>query len=437
MTKRLFVCHANADIESTSEIVDVLENTLEFVPGTLQTSSLPGYSSDARNEDELRAILAETSIVLALVTKTSMEDPEFNFELGAVWALGLRTVSVVMDGTGGVRLPWPARELPSVSAQDKEEWATLMGDLSLRLGLVVRNTLPQSPALSPLEFERDEPSAFELPAQPMAAAEAAPERAALSYAAGAPDDDWAADAPREETPQPRAADASEPELALSVAANDSEASDAGYAPAAALLQDVEDSAALSLSLTPSEPPASSAVFARLPSCEMALEAGRAVSDCLFNRAEISDFAAELGGPLGRLVDAIGGSWESLRSSYDFDGWISMTDYLLNDLPEQAHHVQDWYQLGFELAILHNLAGQLELAGPQRSEAGELQWRAALERFLTRAEAAQIGYEKLGRVLALLENLAGPRSDRELANIGRSLAELRSYAAGADGIHTAA
>ena len=40
-------------------------------------------------------------------------------------------------------------------------------------------------------------------------------------------------------------------------------------------------------------------------------------------------------------------------------------------------------------------------------------------------------------LGLLENLAGPSNERDLANIGRSLAELRRYAAGADAIHTAA
>ena len=54
----------------------------------------------------------------------------------------------------------------------------------------------------------------------------------------------------------------------------------------------------------------------------------------------------------------------------------------------------------------------------------------------RAERAEIGYENLGRVLGLLENLVGPSHERDLSNIPRSLEELRRYAAGAD-IHTAA
>jgi hypothetical protein len=59
------------------------------------------------------------------------------------------------------------------------------------------------------------------------------------------------------------------------------------------------------------------------------------------------------------------------------------------------------------------------------------WRKALERFLIRAENARIPYEDLGRVLALLENLVAPRTERDLSNIARSLDELRKQAAGAD------
>jgi hypothetical protein len=193
-----------------------------------------------------------------------------------------------------------------------------------------------------------------------------------------------------------------------------------------------------MSFPPSEPPsANSDVYARLPSCEMSLEAGRAVSDCLFNRAEISDFERELADPLGRFVDAMGGSWRDLSKLQDLDVWLSVTENLLAGLPPELRRVEEWYQLGVELATLHNLAGQLVLDGPERSEAAEQTWRSALERFLTRAENARIGYEELGRVLALLENLAGPRAERDLTNIGRSLSEVRNYALGADRIHTAA
>jgi len=176
------------------------------------------------------------------------------------------------------------------------------------------------------------------------------------------------------------------------------------------------------------------VFARLPTCEMALEAGRAVSDCLFNRDEISDFIVELDAPLGGLIESLGASWTELRAEQDLDTWVAVTDHLLQTLPDEVRKLEEWYRVGFELATLHNLAGQLVLDGSDA--AAEQHWRGALERFLMRAERAEIGYENLGRVLGLLENLVGPSHERDLSNIPRSLEELRRYAAGAD-IHTAA
>jgi hypothetical protein len=400
MTKRLYVCHANADIESTSEVVDILESALDFPTGALLTSSLPGYSSDARNEDELRSMYGETHVVLALLTQTSALDPEFNFELGAAWALGLRIIAVVLDERSIAALPWPLRSVPAVSLQAPDEWSQLIGDLALRLGLSPRPIPPE--ALEAFENSALETSALD----PITVTDPITETALDPAAAAAIDE--------------------------AVAALDQ---------AAALIDEVlaphQAPAADSFRPAASVPPPASAVYTRLPTCEMALEAGRAASDCLYNRSEVNDFVGELDQPLGRFIDALGGSWTDLRRAREFDDWLLVTEGLLGNVPAEARRIEDWYKLGFELATLHNLAVQLELDGPGRSDAGEQAWRNALERFLSRAERAQIGYEELGRVLPLLENLAGPRATRDLANVGRSLSELRRYAAGADGINTAA
>jgi hypothetical protein len=360
MTKRLFVCHAHAAIESTSEVVDALENALDFAPGQLLTSSLPGYSPDSHSEEALRDVFGEAALVLALVSETSVQDAQFNFELGVAWSARIRTVLLLIGEEGQPHLPWPARALPSLRVEDPSDWSSLIDELSLRLAIAPRVA----------ETAHEEVTSVSAP---------------LEFAAvGGP---------------------------------------VSVAPV--------------MHLSPSEPPMASDVYVRLPTCEAALEAGRAVSDCLFNRAEISDFESELKEPLGSLVDSIGGSWDELRQQGDIDAWNMQTENLFSQLPGTMKRVSDWYKLGFDLAILHNLAGQLVLDGPDRSDVAEQTWRNALDGFLTRAEAANIGYENLGKVLGLLENLAGPRGSRDLANIGRSLQELRRYAAGADGIHTAA
>lgn len=367
MTKRLFVCHAKSAIESTSEVVDGLESALDFPEGSLFTSSLPGYSSDTRSEDELRSMLAGTSVVLALVSDVNVEEREFGFELGAAWALGVEIVPLLFGDTHASQLPWPLRDYPVVWPDEPGAWKRLVLDLGLRLGIPARPIVSAPP-----------PTATQTP-----------------------------------VPEPLTVD--EPVIGSSVSAGQM----------------------YSLSSDDETTVASSDVFPRLPTCEMSLEAGRALSDCVFNRDEITDLNGELAKPLGGFVDSIGGSWSALSQLQDLDVWSGAVENLLDGLPAELQRVGEWYQLGIELTTLHNLAGQLVLDGPSRSEAAENQWRTALDRFLTRAENAQIGYEKLGSVLSLLENLAGPSSERDLTNIGRSLEEVRRYAVGADRIHTAA
>lgn len=395
MARRLFVCHANAEIESTSEVVDSLENALDFPEGSLLTSSLPGYSPDAHKEEALSTAL-DVSLMLALVSETSVKDAVFNFELGAAWARGVRTIAVVLGDPATLHLPWPLQNLPQVRANDADEWTSLIGELSLRLGLVPRPAASQPPSLYPPAPAAVSSAPAYVPREP---------EPAQGYLADLPLVETLA---ASEIPQPFAASEPPPPAA-------------SYIP--------EPPAPIRSSAPPSD------VYARPPSCEISLEAGRAASDCLYNRSEISDFASELSKPLGRLVDALGGSWDELRDQQDFDGWLETTETLLRNLPSEARKVEDWYKLGFELAILHNIAGQLVLDGTDT--VAEQQWREALERFLVRAEKADIGYENLGRVLSLLENLAGPSAERDLGNIARSLEELRRYAVHADGIHTAA
>jgi hypothetical protein len=376
MTKRLFVCHAKSAIESTSEAVDTLENALEFAQSSLFTSSLPGYSSDTRSEEELHSMLAGTSLVLALVTEASVEDQEFSFELGAAWSLGIEIVPVLFGDTHPLQLPWPLREYRVVRADEPGAWTELVADVSQRLGVP-----PRPPT-----------------AESIAPASAPPPSAAL------------------------------PPLEDDVVFGSS----VSIAPVLRLQEEEQQD-----DRPEDQQPSASDVFARLPTCEMSLEAGRALSDCLFNRAEIGNFESELAGPLGPFVDALGGSWSELRKLQDLDTWLGATENLLDALPANLERVSEWYRLGFELSTLHNLAGQLLFDTSGDNAEAERQWRTALDRFLTRAENARIGYENLGRVLSLLENLAGPSSERDLTNIGRSLEEVRRYAAGADGIHTAA
>lgn len=349
MTSKVFVCHAKSDIEATSEIIDLLESTLELPAGALSTSSLPGYSSDARSDAELLEMLRGSCVVLALATEQSPRDATFCFELGAAWALGLRVVPVLTGVSSVTDLPWPLRNAPAVRPHDRSAWVSFVEDLARLLGAKVRVASAADVALSEITARASLPA----PAAPL-------ERSEIVALAA-------------------------PQL----------------------------------------------------SRELAFEAGRAMSDCVWNRGEALDFAQELSPKFGRFIDALGGSWQDLQKLADFEVWIGSTENLLQGLPADRGDIAEWYELGYQLTTLHDIAGEAEPSAPEDLTEREAVWREALEALLARAEAAHIRYEDIARVLAQLENLGGPAAARDFTNIARSLEELRKHAASADRLTSAA
>jgi hypothetical protein len=452
MTQRMFVCHAKSDIEATSEIVDALEGALELQTGTLVASSLPGYAADVRGEGDLHATLTGATLMLALFTERSTYDPEFVFELGAAWALGIDVLPLLLGATSETDVPWPLRDRPSIRAQDPTAWNELVTQLSHRLQVGVRDRAIAAPLRPPVAAEvpvveqaapvlaEPEPEADpepvteterELPMPEMPPALDKPFQAQLDAVEALHAAYELADTKSDETDPGTDPDSDDDDPY----AGRSENPVSIIAPRAVGSTPIEIPRMAPIPAEAFEP--DSEVRPHLPSYRMALEAGRALSDCVFNRGEGFDFTKELEEPFGRFVDAMGGSWSELRKLQDFDVWLGVTENLLQNLPDDGRRIGAWYEVGYELAILHNLAGQGLFDTEERRAEAERLWRKALERFLIRAENASIPYEDLARVLALLENLVATRDERDLSNIGRSLDELRRQAAGADRQHTAA
>jgi hypothetical protein len=435
MTQRMFVCHAKSDIEATSEIVDALENALEFPSGTVGTlvaSSLPGYASDVHGEGELHATLTGATLMLALFTERSTYDPEFVFELGAAWALGIDVLPLLLSATSPNDVPWPLRDRPSIRAQDEAAWRDLVQQLSHRLQVPLRQPAQPPAALEPETAPVDVKALLDEPqlaaAEPAAPAQAEPLVSAapeLLAAASAPELITGAAAEPEPEPERR----NPVSIVAPVMVHGQPKASPKIPAAPGIPAEAFHESEPPLAADAFEPP--SDVRSTLPSYRMSLEAGRALSDCVFNREEQLDFASELEDPFGRFVDAMGGSWRELSKLQDIDLWLGAAENLLQNLPAEGKRISAWYEVGYELAILHNLAGQGLFDTEERRADAERQWRKALERFLIRAENARIPYEDLGRVLALLENLVAPRAERDLSNIASSLDELRKQAAGAD------
>lgn len=163
----------------------------------------------------------------------------------------------------------------------------------------------------------------------------------------------------------------------------------------------------------------------------ALDAGLAFSDCLFNRDEISDFYRELDQPFGTFFNSLGGNWASLRGLNDIDLWNGAVDNLLETLPLERQHVTNWYAVGFHLSTLLNIAGRDLFTDVGHRDSVQAQWDNTLDAFRFVASAAEIPEEDVDSIQSMLENLIGPSSNREYANVAKSRELVRQLAAAAN------
>jgi hypothetical protein len=171
--------------------------------------------------------------------------------------------------------------------------------------------------------------------------------------------------------------------------------------------------------------------AGLPTCGASLQAGRAVSDCVFNRDQGGPFADELDVPFGAFLAALGGSWSTLRELEDLDVWLEVADNLLGALVPAEQHVRSWYELGFALATLVNLAGRELGAGTAEDAELDGLWQAAWGAFSEAAREASVDDGTLEQLRSMLENLRGPQQGRDYANLGRVQECVRDLAGGCD------
>jgi hypothetical protein len=171
----------------------------------------------------------------------------------------------------------------------------------------------------------------------------------------------------------------------------------------------------------------------LPSCAASLEAGRAFSECVFNREDDTDFAAALDAPFGSFIAALGGNWSQLREIGDVEVWMEAADNVLAALSDGEDHVRSWYDVGFCLATLTSVIGIEGSAGDaEREELLEV-GRESLEGF--REAAGEVGFleSDVEELAIMFQNLLGPENDRDYANLGRVQEKIRGHAGKTDGV----
>jgi hypothetical protein len=169
----------------------------------------------------------------------------------------------------------------------------------------------------------------------------------------------------------------------------------------------------------------------LPSCSASLLAGRALSDCVFHRDVGSGFADELDMPFGAFLSALGSDWSALRELADLDVWREVAENVLGALSAGEDHVRAFYEMGFQLGVIVNLANTVLERGDAAGEELSSAWRDAWLALRGAALAARVELAQVEALEALVANLFAPKGQRDFANLGRVQEWMREAAAKAD------
>lgn len=376
MTSRIFVSHCAADHALGAQVAEFLRAALEGA--RISESSLPGREPSG-GADSLAAVKQELSgaaVVIGIITSHAFDSGEVPFQLGAAWALGKRLV-LLLSPDGDARelyLPMGHADALVLGPESLVELAASLAGRMVGSRFELSNHAKRALAALFPEWSGLDRESSEHPIT-------SPRDSATTQ------QQW----PLDENGQPRPSQPPPP-MATEM--------DSGIVPHAR---------------------------PGLPSCGSSLLAGRAVSDCVFNREQGGPFADELDVPFGAFLAALGGNWSVLRELEDLDVWLEAADNVLETLSISEQHVRFWYEIGFQLATLINLAGrELDGGGPPDSDAQQL-WQGSWAALRISAQHAGLEPAVLEEMHGMLENLRGPLAVRDYANLARVQECMRELA----------
>lgn len=383
MSVHIFISHSAADSELGVQLVELLQALI--AGAEIGCSSLPGHVPEGGDDSfaALKQQLASTDVVVGLITGSAIASGEVPFQLGAAWALGKPLLLLLgADGSAAeLYLPMGHAEAlvlgPEALLELAASIATSTG-LRAETGAAAREALARLfPDWHGLDRQSTE--------RPIGNGE---------KDSGDTQPLWPVERESGDTA----------ELAGASAEHTGHTGHTGH---------------------------NGGQRAGLPSCDASLQAGRAVSECVFNRDEGGSFADELDLPFGAFLASLGGNWSALRDLEDLDVWMEAAENVLGGLGPAEDHVRRWYEVGFQLATLLNLAARELDGGAQQDAELEELWHAASHQFRQSALAATVDESAIEELQNMLDNLRGPQHARDYANLGRVQERMRELAGSCD------
>jgi hypothetical protein len=378
MNQGIFICHCRADTELVKPLVAYLK-VCSRVPPAFRCSYLPGCALNREDTEpaELKYEIMRADVVLAVVTQEALLDAQFVLEMTTAWVYDKWVVPLLELGLTRNDLPRSLHELRTVPMDGAGSLAELARNVCFEHVDTDRGREALDRLLKKLQARQAEHQS-------------------------------------EGTPTLR-------------------------------LEALDDDDLMEGSRPPDDPSrfASSAIVEidsgirvpgrRFPSAVESLNAGVALSDCYFNhrRANGSGFVPELDKSFGNFLDALGGSWNDIRVLDDLEVFSGVTENLISSLPPARSDISNWYNLGYCISTMLNIARNGAQRSRRKKEVTAVQWRRSLERFHQLAFELDLREREVEAIGEMLENLMGPDTERDHANVTRCLERIRRHALACD------
>jgi hypothetical protein len=144
---RIFISHSSVDADLAKLLVLFLEAGITIPRGTIRCTSVDGYKLAGGDDgpEVLRADLEQCLVVLALITKRSLESSYVLMELGAAWALKKKAIPLWMPGLARPNLG-PFRDIHALHLDGRPEMMGLFETISKTTALEETHDVSKSTA---------------------------------------------------------------------------------------------------------------------------------------------------------------------------------------------------------------------------------------------------------------------------------------------------
>lgn len=163
---KIFVSHSSQDAALAQQVVDLLHAALGVLAKDIRCSSVDGYRlpGGANIDATLRAEVENAAVVVALLTKASLQSTYVLFELGARWGNGKPLIALCAPGLAPAAVPSPLSALHTLSSDRRADLHQFVADVGGHLEVPVQAPAAYERHLS--QISGDPAGAAQVPAIP-------------------------------------------------------------------------------------------------------------------------------------------------------------------------------------------------------------------------------------------------------------------------------